>query len=58
MTNNDAELLEAMMLVRGFEEQNRALARGGQGAAAPAPRSARKPPRSASIKALEAHDSS
>lgn len=30
MTNNDAELLEAMMLVRGFEEQNRALANAGK----------------------------
>ena len=30
MTNNDAELLEAMMLVRGYEEQNRALANAGK----------------------------
>ena len=30
MTNKDAELLEAMMLVRGFEEQNRTLANEGK----------------------------
>ena len=30
MTNKDAELLESMMLVRGFEEQNRTLANEGK----------------------------
>ncbi len=48
-------MLEAMLLIRAYEESARRAARRRR-RPAPAPRSARKPPRSASSRALEPRD--